>query len=156
MLLSCVLCDAWCVLFIRPLSGVPCLPFYRPRGRRDYRWKKEEKPEVKKVLRRCQVFFFLCASPAVMADDARDCSMLGACPLILIGPCSGFVTKWSHPILPRRAARRTKVLNRDPTGSRRLSDPTSVTVDDVSFLLDRSGCRMLLSGSVPEGKCRRP
>ena len=30
LLLSCVLCDAWCVLLIdRPLSGLPCLPFNR-------------------------------------------------------------------------------------------------------------------------------
>ena len=31
-LLGCVLCDALCVESIRPLSGVPCPPFYRPRG----------------------------------------------------------------------------------------------------------------------------
>ena len=29
LLLHCVLCDAWCVLLIHPLSGVPCLSFYR-------------------------------------------------------------------------------------------------------------------------------
>ena len=57
-LLSCVLYDAWCVLLIRPLSGVPCLPFYRPRGSTDYIWEKEEKSEAKKVFRRCQVFLF--------------------------------------------------------------------------------------------------
>ena len=50
LLLSCVLCGAWCVDLIRPLSGVPYPPFYRPRGSRDYRWEKEEKPEVEKVL----------------------------------------------------------------------------------------------------------
>ena len=59
LLLSCVLCDAWCVELIRPLSGVPCPPFYRSRGNRDYRWEKEEKPEAEKVLRRCRVFLFL-------------------------------------------------------------------------------------------------
>ena len=37
LLLSCVLCDAWCVLLIGPFSGVLCLPFYRLRGSRDYR-----------------------------------------------------------------------------------------------------------------------
>ena len=58
LLLSCVLCDAWCVLSIPPFSGVPCLPFYRPRGSRDYKWDKEE-PEAKKVLRRCRIFLFL-------------------------------------------------------------------------------------------------
>ena len=42
LLLSCVLCDAWCVLSIGLLSGVPCLPFYRPReaGITDGRKKK--------------------------------------------------------------------------------------------------------------------
>ena len=59
LLLSYVLCDAWCVLSIGPLSGVPCLPFYRPRGSMDYRWEKEEKLEAKKVLRGCRVFLFL-------------------------------------------------------------------------------------------------
>ena len=85
-----------------------------------------------------------------MVDGARASSMLGACPLMM--PCSGFVSKWSCPIPRQRAARRTRVLNRNPTGSRRHSDRMSITVDDVSFLLDRSGCRMLPSGSAPEGK----
>ena len=59
LLLSCVLCGAWCVELIRPLSGVLCPSFYRSRESRDYRWKKEEKTEEKKVLRRCRVFLFL-------------------------------------------------------------------------------------------------
>ena len=58
LLLSYVLCGAWCVELIHPLSGVPCPPFYRPRGSKDYRWEKEEKLEVEKVLRRCRVFLF--------------------------------------------------------------------------------------------------
>ena len=49
VLLSYVLCGVWCVESICLLSGVPCLPFYRPRGSRDYKWEKEE-PEAKKVL----------------------------------------------------------------------------------------------------------
>ena len=59
LLLSCVLCDAWCVLLIGPSSEVPYLPFYRPRGSMDYRWEKEEKPEANAVLQRCRVFLFL-------------------------------------------------------------------------------------------------
>ena len=59
LLLSCVLCGAWCVELIPPLSGVPYPPFYRSRGSRDYRWEKEVKPEAEKVLRRCRVFLFL-------------------------------------------------------------------------------------------------
>ena len=139
---------------ICPLSGVPCLPFYGPRGSRDYKWEKGEQPEAKKVLRRCRVFLSLRASPADMADGARDSFMLGVCPLMM--PRSGLISKWSRPIPPRRAARRTKVLIHDPTGSGWRSDCTSVTVENVSLLLDRSGCRILPSGSTPEGKWRRP
>ena len=62
LVLSYVLCDALCVKSIPPFSGVPCLPFYRPRGSKDYRWEKEEKPKAKKVLRRHQVFLFLSQS----------------------------------------------------------------------------------------------
>ena len=58
LLLYYVLCDKWSVELIHPLSGVPHLPFSRPRGSRDYRWEKEEKPKAK-VLQSCQVFFFL-------------------------------------------------------------------------------------------------
>ena len=32
LLLSYVLCDVLCIELIRPLSGVSCPPFYRPRG----------------------------------------------------------------------------------------------------------------------------
>ena len=88
----------------------------------------------------------------VSADPDR--AALGVCLLMM--PCSGFVSKWSRPIPPRRAARWTRVLIRDPTGSGRRSDCMSITIDDVSFLLDRSGCRMLSSRSAPEGKWRRP
>ena len=60
LLLSYVLCDAWCVEFIRHLSGVPCPPFYRSRGSRGYKkWDKEEDPEAKEFLQRCRVSFVL-------------------------------------------------------------------------------------------------
>ena len=50
LLLSYVLYGVWCVELIHPFSGVPCPPFYRPRGSRNYRWKKEKKLEAEKVL----------------------------------------------------------------------------------------------------------
>ena len=83
-----------------------------------------------------------------------DRAMLGIYPLMM--PCPGIVSKLSHPILLRRVARRTRVLIRGHIGSRRCRDRTSVIVGDASFLLDHSGCRELPSGSVPEGKWRRP
>ena len=83
-----------------------------------------------------------------------DRAMLGVYPLMM--PCPGIVSKLSCPISPRWAARRTRVLIHGPTRSRRRSDRTFLTVGDASFLLDHSGCCMLLSGSMPEGKWRRP
>ena len=80
--------------------------------------------------------------------------MLGVCPLTM--PCPGIVSELSHPIPPRRAVRRPRVLIHGHTGSKRRSDRMSVTVGDASFLQDHSGCRELPSGSVPEGKWRRP
>ena len=50
MLLSCVLCGAWCAESIAPLSRVLCPPFYKPRESRDYRWEKEKKLEAEKVI----------------------------------------------------------------------------------------------------------
>ena len=42
--LGCYLAvSVMCVELIRPLSGVPCPSFYRPRGSRGYRWEKEKK-----------------------------------------------------------------------------------------------------------------
>ena len=79
--------------------------------------------------------------------------MLGVCSLMM--PCSGLISKWSYLIPPRWAVRQTGVLIRNPTGSGWRSDCTSVTVENVSLLLDRSGCRILPSGSTPEGKWRR-
>ena len=83
-----------------------------------------------------------------------DTATLGVCPLMM--PCPGIVSKLSRPIPLRRVAWRTRVLIHGHAGTRQRSDRTSVTVDDASFHLDRSGCRELLSGFVPEGRWRRP
>ena len=55
-----------------PLVGCPALPFIDQGGSRGYRWEKEEKPKVEKVLRGSRVFLFLCTYPANMADPVRD------------------------------------------------------------------------------------
>ena len=74
-----------------------------------------------------------------------------ACLLILIGPCSGFgqLVVASHPTPVDDAVRR--VPSCDPTGSGWGNDHTFVIVDDASSLLDCSGCRMLMLGSMSEG-----
>ena len=71
--------------------------------------------------------------------------------LILIGPCSGFVQQvvTSHPASAGGAAHHGAELR--PYGSRRGSDHTSISVDDVSSLLDHSGCHMIMLGSTSEG-----
>ena len=55
-----------------PLVGCPAFPFIDQGGAEIAEWEKEEKPEAKEALRRCRVFPFLWASPADMADGARD------------------------------------------------------------------------------------
>jgi len=74
-----------------------------------------------------------------------------ACSLIFVGHTLAFFSKWVHPILYQRMVRRAEELSYDPSGSNRGSDHTSVTVDDVISILDRSGCRMPVLVSVPKG-----
>ena len=80
--------------------------------------------------------------------------MLDACPLMMSR--SGLISKWSRPIPPCWAARQIGVLIRNPIGSKRRNDCTSVTIEGVSLLLDHSGCRMPSLGFMLEGICRRP
>ena len=74
-----------------------------------------------------------------------------ACSLILVGHALAPFSKWVRPILHRRTVRRAGEPSCDSLGSNRGSDHTSVTVDDVSSVLDRSGCRMPVLVSAPEG-----
>ena len=68
LLLGCVLSRE----SIYPVNRVSYPPFYRPRGSKGYRWRKEEKPKVEKVLRGNRVFLFPYACPANMADRVRN------------------------------------------------------------------------------------
>ena len=61
------------------------------------------------------------------------------------------LSEWSCTILPRWTVQCVRVPIHDSTGSRWGNDYTSVTVDDVSFSLDCSGCCMPMLVSVPEG-----
>ena len=74
-LLGCM-SDVLCVELISqkvdPFSGVPCPPFYRPRGAGVTDGRKRKKPKVEKVIRGSRVFLFPCACPANMADHVRD------------------------------------------------------------------------------------
>ena len=70
--------------------------------------------------------------------------------LIFIGHALAPFSKWVRPIPCRRMVRRAGEPSSDPSGSNRGSDHTSVTVDYVSSVLDRSGRRMPVLVSMPE------
>ena len=72
LLLGFVLCVENNRSKVSPLSGVPCPPFYRPRGAGVIEGRKRKKPKVEKVLRGNRVFLFSCVCPANMADRVKD------------------------------------------------------------------------------------
>ena len=73
-----------------------------------------------------------------------------ACLLIFVGHALAPFSKWVHPIPCRWTVRRVEEPSGDPSGSNRGSDHTSVTIDDVSSVLDCSGRRMPVLVSAPE------
>ena len=74
-----------------------------------------------------------------------------ACLLILVGHTLAPFHKWVCPILCRRMVRRVGEPSCDSSGSNWGSDHTFVTIDDVSSVLDRSGCHMPVLVTAPEG-----
>ena len=137
---------------IRPLSGVSCPPFYRPRGSRGYRWEKEEKTKGREGPSRVLGLPFS-LKPALLTWQTT----LGiAC---FIDPDRARLwlrlRESSCPILPQRTVRCVRAPSHDSTGSRRGNDYTPVTVDDVSSSLDCSGCRIPMLVSAPECSRRR-
>ena len=74
-----------------------------------------------------------------------------ACLLIFVGHALAPFSKWVCPIPCRRTVWRAGEPSSDPSGSNRGSDHTSVTVDDVSSVLDHIGCCMPMLVSAPEG-----
>ena len=73
------------------------------------------------------------------------------CSLILIGHALASFSKWVRPILRRWMVRHAREPSCDSSGSNWGSDHTPVTVDDVSPVLDHSGCRMPVLVFTPEG-----
>ena len=121
-----------CVESIRPLSGASCPLFYRPRGAGVTDGRKRKKSKIEKVIRGSWVFLFPCAYPANMADHVRDGVFIDpyrAVPWPL--SASGV-----RPILRRRMVRRVRGPSYDPSGSRRGSDSTFITIGDVNSILD--------------------
>ena len=118
--------------------GGPALPFIDQGGSRGYRSEKEENAEgIEGFLREPDLPFSLCL-PCLTRQAVSEVP----CLLILVGHALASFSKWMRPILRRRMVRRAGELSCGPSGSNRGSDHTSVTVDDVISVLDRSGCRM--------------
>jgi len=136
---------------VGPFSGVPCPPFYRPRGSKGYRWEKKENTKgIEGPSREPGLPFSLCL-PCLTWQTMSEV----ACSLILVGHALAPFSKWVRPIPLRRTVRRAREPSGDPSLSNRGNDHMSVTVDDVSSILDRSGRRMPVLVSAPEDRRRR-
>ena len=100
--MSDVLCVELISQKVYPFSGVPCPPFYRPRGSRGYRWEKEENAEgIEGLLRELGLPFSLCL-PCLTWQTVLEV----ACSLILVGHALASFSKWVRPILHRWTVRR--------------------------------------------------
>ena len=131
-----------CVELIRqesiPLVGGPAVPFIDQGGSRGYRWEKVENAEgIEGPLRESDLPFSLCL-PCLTRQAVSEV----ACSLILVGHALASFSKWVHPILCLQTVRHAGEPRCDPSWSNQGSDHTFVTVDDVSSILDRSGCHM--------------
>ena len=73
------------------------------------------------------------------------------CLLIFVGHALASFSKWVRPVPPPWTACWTGVSICDPVGSGRRGECSFATVEDESLPLERSGCRMSVSGSSPEG-----
>ena len=127
--------------------GCPALSFIDQGGSRGYRSENEENIKgIEGPSREPGLPFSLCL-PYLTWQTVSEV----ACSLIFVGHALAFFSKWVHPILRRRMVRRAGEPSCDPSGGNRGSEHTFVTVDDVSSILDRSGCRMPVLVSTPEG-----
>ena len=126
--------------------GSPARPFIDQGGSKGYRWEKEENTKgIEGPSKDSGLPFFLCL-PCLTWQTVLEV----ACLLIFVGHALAPFSKWVHPIPCRRMVRRAGEPSSDPSGSNRGSDDTSVTVDDVSSVLDHSGRRMPVLVSAPE------
>ena len=139
--------DVLCVELIPPV-GVSCPPFYRPRGEQGLQMGERGKNQRPRES-------FEGAGSSFSLDPALLTWQTMPGIVCFIDPDRAGLwlrfSEWSRPILPQRTVRCVRVPSHDSAGSRRGSDYTPVTVDDVSSLLDCSGCRMPVLVSASEG-----
>ena len=126
--------------------GGPTLPFIDQGGSRGYRWEKEENTKgIEGPSREPGLPFSLCL-PCLTWQTVPEV----ACLLIRVGHALDSFSKCVRLILRRRTVRRAREPSCDPSGSNQGSDHMSVTIDDVSSVLDRSSHHMPVLVSMPE------
>ena len=108
--------------------------------------KKENAKVIEGPLRESGLPFSLCLSCLTWQTVSEV-----TCSLILVGHALAPFSKWVRPILRRQTVRHAGGPSYDPSGSNRVSDYTSVTMDDVISILDHSGCCMPVLVSALEG-----
>ena len=126
--------------------GSPALPFIDQGRSRGYRWEKGENTKGIEGPSKDPGLPFFPRLSCLTWQTVLEVAWL----LIFIGHVLAPFSKWVRPILCRRTVRRAGEPSSDPSGSNRGSDHMSVTVDDVSSVLDRSGRRKLVLVSAPE------
>ena len=126
--------------------GSPALPFIDQGGSRGYRWEKEENTKGIEGPSKDPGLPFFPRLPYLTWQTMSEVAYL----LIFIGHALAPFSKWVLPIPCRRTVRRAEEPRGDPSGSNRGSDHTSITIDDVSSVLDHSGHRMPVLVSAPE------
>ena len=89
------------------------------------------------------VFLFFLRLPCITWQTMSEV----ACLLIFVGHALASFSKWVHPIPPPRVTCQTGLLNSNPVGSGWRVTAHFSTVEDGSLSLERSGCRMSVSGS---------
>ena len=121
-----------------PLVGGHALLFIDQGGSRGYRWENEENTKSIEGPSKDPGLPFFLRLPCITWQTVSGVAWL----LTFVGHALASFSKWVRPILCRRMVRRAGEPSCDSSGSNRGSDHTSITVDDVSSVLDRSGCRM--------------
>ena len=123
----------------------PTLPFIDQGGSRGYRWEKEENTKGMEGPSKDSGLPFSLRLPYITWPIVSEV----ACSLIFVGHALAHFSKWVRPIPPLWVVCRAGVSICVPMGSGRRGDYSFATVGDGSPSLERSGCRMSVSDSLP-------
>jgi len=112
---------------VRPSSGEPCPPFYRPRGEQGLQIGERGKYQGYRRSFEGSGSFFFPRLPCITWQTVSET----AC-LIFVGHALASLSKWVRPVPPPRAACRTGVSICNPVGSGWRGDCSFATVEDGS------------------------